>query len=261
MLTQIHLINLDRSTDRLAQFNRRNSHLASVVRFSAVDGAQVDRLEMLENGLMLEGCPYASGTLGCALSHIELWKKAQTDKRPITILEDDAIARFKFEEKVRTLANGLPADWDIVLWGYNFRHVSLKLLVDFGFSKASIHCFAPAKFDDWKSCQAVDYNYSLFRLLNAYGTVGYSVSPTGAAALLNGCLPLRKRAIELAEPGVSYWDTGIDGPMNAVYPSIKAFICIPPLVEHDHVSISDRKGTDADSRDSETVRRTSGQSR
>ena len=36
----IHPINLDRSTGRLAKFNRRNLHLANVVRFPAVDGAQ-----------------------------------------------------------------------------------------------------------------------------------------------------------------------------------------------------------------------------
>ena len=40
MLNPVHPINLDRRTGRLAQFNCRNSHLASVIRSSAVDGAR-----------------------------------------------------------------------------------------------------------------------------------------------------------------------------------------------------------------------------
>ncbi len=247
-LTQVHVINLDRSTDRLASFNRLNSHLASVLRCPAVDGATVDRQEMIRDGLMLEDCVYSSGTLGCALSHVELWKKAQGEGRPVTIFEDDVIASFRFEEKVERMASSISADRDIILWGciIDPSKAWANIWADLGFSKANIHCFGAINFDDLKSFQSNDYHYSLLPLLNAWGTVAYSVSSRGARMLLNTCLPLRKRAIQFSEPGVSYWDQGIDGSMNECYPSMKAFVCIPPLVLHDQSrdAVSERKQTD-----------------
>ena len=196
-LTQVHVINLDRSTDRLAKFNRRNSHLANVLRSPAVDGALLDRQELIRNGIMLEDCSYSSGTLGCALSHIQLWKKAQAENHPITIFEDDVIATFRFEEKVERLASSIPADWDIILWGCIIAPSKswANIWVDLGFSKANIHCFGPINFHSLESFQSNDYHCSLLPLLNAWGTVAYSVSPHGARNLLNTCLPLRKRAI------------------------------------------------------------------
>ncbi|MGC2331677.1 MAG: glycosyltransferase family 25 protein, partial [Candidatus Acidiferrales bacterium] len=219
-LTQIHVINLERSSDRLAKFNRRNSHLANVLRYPAVDGALTDRQELIRNGIMLEDCFYSSGTLGCALSHIELWKKVQGEDRPITIFEDDVIAAFGFEEKVERLASSIPADWDIILWGHIFDPPKTwaNVWADFGSYKANIHCFGPAEFDDPTGLRSIDYNHSLLPLLNAWGMVAYSVSPNGARILLNFCLPLRKRASQFSEPGISYWDQGIDGAINGVYP-------------------------------------------
>ena len=235
MATQIHLINFDHGADQLTTFNCRNPHLASVLCCQGVDGALVDRQQMMKNGVMLEDCSYSSESLGRALSHIELWKKVHTENRPITIFETDVIATFGFEEKAGRLACSIPTDWDIILWGYVFGpRPPMKVWVDLGFSKMSIRCCAPAEFDDFKSFQSTDYHYSLFRLLNAWGTLAYSVSPHGARMLLNSCLPLRHRAIQISQPGVSYWDDGIDGPMNTVYPSMKSFICIPPLVTLAH---------------------------
>jgi len=40
---QIHLINLDRSPERLTEFTARNRHLTDVTRFTAIDGRHVDR--------------------------------------------------------------------------------------------------------------------------------------------------------------------------------------------------------------------------
>jgi GR25 family glycosyltransferase involved in LPS biosynthesis len=247
-LTKIHVINLDRSTERWARFNRHNAHLANVLRSSAVDGAGTDRQQLIENGVMLQDCPYGNGALGCALSHVELWEKAHTEGRPVTVFEDDAIATFKFEEKARTLASNLPEDWDIVLWGHivDPPRPWANVWVDAGFYKGNIHWFSAAIFDDWSEFQSIDYDCSLTPLLNAWGTVAYSVSPKGARMLLNACLPLRNRKIQFSEPKIRYIDEGIDGPMNGAYPSMKAFVCIPPLVAHDQsqTAVSDRKAID-----------------
>jgi hypothetical protein len=38
-LQQVHLINLDRSIERLAKFRENNPHLDAVIRVSAIDGS------------------------------------------------------------------------------------------------------------------------------------------------------------------------------------------------------------------------------
>ena len=114
MLPQIHVINLDRSADRFATFNCRNSHLASVLRFPAVDGALVDREELMRNGVISEDCPYSSGALGCALSHVALWKKAANEELTLTIFEDDVVCSLHFAEETARLLSTLPEDWDLI---------------------------------------------------------------------------------------------------------------------------------------------------
>lgn len=245
MMSHVHLINLDRSSDRLMTFNRRNSHLKTVLRFPAIDGSLLDRQELIRNGIILEDCPYSSGTLGCALSHIELWRKALTENCPITIFEDDVIAAFEFEEKMARILEKIPADWDVVNWGYLFGG-PLKVWLDLSFSKVMIDFYAPKKFGECIDFQSTEYDYSIFRLLNSWGLQSYSVSPKGARMLLDHCLPLRKQAIQFSQDGVSYLDEGIDGPMNGVYRSMQAFICVPPLVMHEPPQelLSDRIATD-----------------
>jgi hypothetical protein len=71
--------------------------------------------------------------------------------------------------------------------------------------------------------------------------VAYSVSPKGARSLLKYCLPLRKRFIPFPGTGIVANDDGIDCVMCGAYSSMQAFVCIPPLVLHDEVQISDRE--------------------
>jgi hypothetical protein len=68
------------------------------------------------------------------------------------------------------------------------------------------------------------------RLRHAFGTVGYSVSPAGAAALLKMCLPLARQFIRFEGFGIGIPNNGIDCMMNMAYPKLKAYVCMPPLV-------------------------------
>jgi hypothetical protein len=68
------------------------------------------------------------------------------------------------------------------------------------------------------------------RLRHAFGTGCYSVSPKGATALLAHCLPIQNALIEFPGFGIRNQNEGIDSVMAGVYPSLEAFICIPPLV-------------------------------
>src|ERR1700693_507992 len=73
MLHQVHLINLDRSTGRLKKFQEYNPHLENILRVPAVDGASVNRQELMDDGTIAENLSYELGALGGALSHVGLW--------------------------------------------------------------------------------------------------------------------------------------------------------------------------------------------
>src|SRR5260370_1140955 len=108
MLQQVHLINLDRSAARLVKFRRRNPHLDNVLRIRAVDGASVDKNLLIQEGTITEDLPYLPGSLGCSLSHVNLWKKAVSENRIVTIFDDDVICADRFQEESTELLSRLP---------------------------------------------------------------------------------------------------------------------------------------------------------
>jgi glycosyltransferase involved in cell wall biosynthesis/GR25 family glycosyltransferase involved in LPS biosynthesis len=243
-LPPIQLINLDRSIGRLAEFERRNRHLKHVTRYPAVEGGRVDRAALIATDVIAEDCPYSAGTLGCALSHIELWRLAAEEDRALTIFEDDVVAAFDFERRAAEHLARLPADWDIVFWGYCSDRLSAW--IDIGVTQANMTFYAPRNFADVAEFQADQPGGALIRLLNCWGALAYSLSPNGARRLLSECLPLRRRAVKFARPGVSFWDEGIDAAMNGAIPQMNAYICVPPLVLHapPDDSSSERKAID-----------------
>src|SRR5580704_6984147 len=119
---QIHLINLDRSADRLAEFTQTNRHLDDVERFAAVEGARQDIAALTAGGIFAPGVAeyYGPGAVGAALSHLALWDEAIESDAALTVAEDDAIFNRHFKASAHAVVAALPADWDFVLWGWNF---------------------------------------------------------------------------------------------------------------------------------------------
>jgi GR25 family glycosyltransferase involved in LPS biosynthesis len=234
---QAHVINLDRSVDRLAKFKQRNSFL-DFTRVSAVDAALVDREQLVKDGIISEDLSYAPGSLGCALSHVGLWKKAVDENKIMTIFEDDIICSLSFNEESERILSTLPEDWDIVQWGANFN--PLFVWLDFGFSKARLEFYDYSYSGDAVAFQRTRHAPSPLRIAHSFGAMAYSVSPKGARTLIEHCLPLRNRIITFPGAGVTIDDTGIDCPMCGAYGFMQAFICLPPLVVHDDEQTSDR---------------------
>lgn len=239
-----YVINLDRSTDRLATFQQRNAHLRDIVRFSAIDGRLLDRNSLIKDGVITRDCSYGPGTLGCAPSHIDLWKKAVAQNQAVTVFEDDTIASFKLHDEFTRLISTVPKNWDFIAWGYNFD--PCFAWVDFGFTKVTLR-FYDRRFraNEQLKFQSNVFSSSLIKLVHSFGALAYSVSPRGAQSLLDYCLPLRNRLIEF--PGadaVIDVAPGIDCVMSGAYSSMRAFICIPPLIIPDNVQNSDRKALD-----------------
>ena len=111
----------------------------NTVRVSAVDGTSLDRGALIEEGLITNDCPYPTGTLGCALSHISLWKLAASENKTVTIFEDDVRASFRFIEESAGILSQAPPNWDMIQWGYIFDPSFVWL--DFGFSKAKLEFY------------------------------------------------------------------------------------------------------------------------
>lgn len=220
----IHLINLDRTPERLESFRRINSHVKNLTRFSAVDGTKIDREALIANGILTRDVfpTYTNGALGNALSHIELWKMAAQSGRPLTTLEDDAIVHRSFEEAAPRVVASLPSDWHLILWGWNFDH---QMIFDFlpGVSACAGTFFENDMRENWKNFRDCPLHPQPFKLITAIGVVSYTVSPIGARALLDLVVPLR-----LLRP--PYVHSGIDIAMLAEYWEMNAFVCFPPLV-------------------------------
>ena len=239
MIQQVHVINLDRSIDRFAKFKERNSNLESMLRVSAVDGALVNREELVTDGTISENLSYLPGSLGCALSHVDLWKKALSQNRIVTIMEDDVICSQTFRSESAQIVSRLPEEWDIILWGYNF--YPLFMWLDIGVSKVKLESY-DRRFvlSNCEKFQLERFSSTAVKIAHVFGTMAYSISPKGARQLLDRCLPLSERFLSFPGTGVVIKDTGIDCPMCAAYPSMQAFVCIPPLVIHDEAQMSDR---------------------
>ncbi|WP_461357404.1 glycosyltransferase family 25 protein [Bradyrhizobium sp. USDA 4454] len=238
----IHVINLDQSTARWDKFKSRNARLGNFERVSAIDGSKLDRSQLEREGLIAPRLEYSAGALGCALSHIHLWRKAASQDQPLTIFEDDALSHPAFDEHRLAVLAQLPDDWDIVLWG--FIYDPLFLWIDLGFSASELRFYNRVEPFAWSDTSAGRPIYRPHRLRHAYGTQGYSISPRGARQLLGRVLPLKKQLVPFPGTSIVDQDQGIDGAMNSAYPAMQSYVCIPPLVVQRDDGVSDRLSTE-----------------
>lgn len=235
---EISLINLDRQPDRLASFQRFNAHLSQVTRVAAMEGGNYSRAVLLEKNIFAEPMPgYTAGAIGCALSHLSQWENAFNTGKVTTVAEDDALFHPDFESLAPEVIKSLPCEWDIVLWGWNFDSILLFDMLPGGLSCLGMFDQSQlrASLDAYRTSKIAPQAY---RLLRAFGTVCYSISPAGAGRMHKHCLPIRP--MESFYPGLNRTlpNEGIDRMMNAAYPQLRAYVCFPPLVvtENDHAT-------------------------
>jgi len=224
----INLINLDRSPDRLAEFTRNNSFLPQIRRFSGIDGKSLDLAALVAEGLLAPDTPWSVGAIGSSLSHVRLWEEAIETRRAVTICEDDVVFNRHFTTASRALLHALPSGWDFVLWGWNFDVYTAYELVR-GAGTCVAHLDQASLAQGLAEFQVQRFTPQPFRLIRAFGQPCYTISPRGAAALRQACLPLRAATVQLPEVGghVVAQDVGVLAP--GTYPAINAYLCWPPL--------------------------------
>ena len=228
-MTDTFVINLDRSTARMAAFEKANARFIRYTRFSAIEGATASRAALHAQGLLNEDVRYTDGAVGCAMSHIALWKQALESGRALTICEDDAVFNAGFTARSEALLQQLEGKFDLILWGWNFDSV-----LSYQFLPGVSIC--AARFDQnrlragLERFQQLQFLPSLYRLVRAFGLPAYTVSPQGAKLLLEKCLPLRNMQVRFPGYDHLFQNNGIDIVMSAVYPEMRAYVSTPPLV-------------------------------
>ena len=227
---QVLYINLERRKDRNERFLMTNSAIAEFRRWNAVDGRDLCVEDLVRDDILAGPLrAYTPGALGVAASHRQIWQHCVSSGTPVTVAEDDAIFNRRFADKAARLLAALPSDWDIVLWGWNF---DVMLHVDlFEGMEQCVMRFDAARFGP-RVCEFQDRDYDVLpmRLIGAYGTVCYSVSPKGAGRLLESCFPLKKERVPIAALRRKLPNTGIDTVMNKYYRKMKSYVSFPPLV-------------------------------
>lgn len=231
LFSDLAVISLSGTPERLARFKQVNKQLRDYRIFQAVEGSQLTPRQLLETGYCDASLRYNPGALGCALSHISLWRQAVNSKTAITICEDDAILHADFQELAAQQLAKLPADWDLILWGWNFDSILLaELLPELGDSLL---------YFDQQTMREKAFNYTQqtfetrhYRLKQAMGIPCYSISSAGAAKFLRHVLPLRNMELQLDFGGLiqTVSNAGIDIMMNVLYPETNSYVVFPPLV-------------------------------
>ena len=221
------LINLARSTGRLAEFERLNPHVKAE-RFPAVEGAALDLDALVRAGRITADLGYAPGALGNAFSHRALWEVAHATGAPVTVLEDDARLCANFASEAARVIGTLPPDWDYIQWGWNFDTMMFFEMLP-GVSRAVALCEQDRMRGALPEFHAMAVETRPFRLTRSLGIPAYTVSPGGAGKLLSVTRTLRPMQVWFPVIGHRP-NTSIDYVMSGIFEQMGAFVAFPPLV-------------------------------
>lgn len=228
-MTPIRVVSLARSPHRLRVFRAANPTIP-FHHFAAVDGTARPREAWVDEGYLTPDNTYSQGAIGCAMSHVSLWQECVGSGEAFHILEDDAILRNDFITASETLLNAL-VDWDIVCWGWNFDW-PLAFWPTAGLPVARLMVDPYSIKTAQKQFQSEFATIRLYRLMYMAGTASYSLSPGGAAKLLQLCLPFGATSLVVTtDPGrsVEWSNGGLDVELSRHYRDLRAFVSVPPL--------------------------------
>ena len=172
---EARVINLDRRPDRLESFRARLADAASpgflsrVERFPAVDGRDLELTEEIRHTFRGNDFGYRKSFIGCALSHLALWKQAAAGDAPgALILEDDVTLCRGFEGQLVELCGELEE-----------RHPAFDVLL------LGLFDWRPAPEDDFERSRLPARLRPFDGSRYIGGTFAYVVSRSGAERLLS----------------------------------------------------------------------------
>lgn len=125
-ISDIYVINLDSSVDRLQKFTEQaQAHSLPFKRWPAIDGRELSKIELRKMGAsawsLNQFNKKRQGELGCYFSHTSIWKKVSTQfpsNTGVLIFEDDVVLDPNFQQKLDSILTKVPRDWDGLFLGY-----------------------------------------------------------------------------------------------------------------------------------------------
>lgn len=202
----IFVINLERNLQRRAFSLQRLADLGLKGEvFPAVEGKMLDVKELEKTGIYNDALAHekfsrslSMAEIGCSLSHLRLYQKLLDENIDVAIvLEDDAMFIDGAGERLLTLLEGLPEDWDLVQLIYECE--------DYSIAAAGVVKFLS------KSCMPV-------------ASAGYFIRRSGARKLLEEGYPIRYPADSFIGRSPR-WGTNVYGAqhrlvkINNIFPS------------------------------------------
>ncbi len=119
-MDQAYIINLDRREDRMTRFYENHDIWAkNVQRVSAVEGRNLELTPALARLFQNNDFLWKKAIMGCALSHMGIWKKLTEDKYcdSYLVLEDDVKFQKDWIGVWSQACHQIPPDWDILYLG------------------------------------------------------------------------------------------------------------------------------------------------
>jgi GR25 family glycosyltransferase involved in LPS biosynthesis len=167
------VINMKRRTDRLLKFFRNNNNFLPGFRvFQAVDGKALQGSQKIQRLFGNGDYNFRRGIVGCAYSHIKLWKELVADfgKDYMIVLEDDVRVTENFYPKVMNMIR-FCRDFDVLFLHWN-PYIHLKSQTQ-------------SEYDTTRNPVAVEWNKEKSFACNMGSTAGYVITRQGAYNLLS----------------------------------------------------------------------------
>ncbi|WP_397322255.1 glycosyltransferase family 25 protein [Pantoea agglomerans] len=164
---RIFVINLARSTERRACIEKQLSHLDLEYEIvEAVDGSQLSYTDIMKETRPLNYA-LSCGEVGCALSHINIYRKIASEGIPMAlILEDDALIDYKTVEFISEIEER------------NTSFATVTLLTD------------GPKYIDKPLHRSKNKKYLIYDVLEAACSHGYVINNSAACRMANFLYPV-----------------------------------------------------------------------
>ena len=213
---QIRVLNLARREDRWQRFLLLNAYLKAIEKVDCIDGPMLGVKGLREHGVIREQLPkYQLSTIGNQLTHMREWQRCVDTDDPVTIAEDDAIFHPRFEDHQRETMDTLPDDWDIVFWGWT-QCCAVMFEITPGCRWMLGATSREVMPGENRHFTRSPYVPNLHRVSHCYNSFAYTLSPRGAADLLNRCWPLKDETLQMTGTGAKVDIYGVDAKVSAM---------------------------------------------
>ena len=202
---RVFVISLKESTDRQELFKDTLQGLDYEV-FRGVNGKELEIQDLVKDGSLStnisESSSLTSGEIGCALSHLGVYKKIiDLNLKNALILEDDLILDIQDSDNLHSLSKGLqelPDDWEFLYLGYalNNNKMSYSAYLRSWLIYPILSLYDRERFNPFKYRRRFPRKYSqnLQRAGYHYRLHSYGVSRAGAQKIIDYQTPIHLAA-------------------------------------------------------------------